>query len=311
MKKSPIIIVGFGRSGTTWLSDIISKTLGGIILFEPFHPKVYHNAESYCYSNSSNRQNVLSQIDECQEYSPKTRWLYRNHINQSEDTISSFVKYVSEHTHVIGFKTIRSNHMTPFLSTTFGGKIILIHRHPLAVLSSIINRPQFWNEFGWTWHSENFFLRSLSEEHFTKEQIRALRQIKSSCSAKFELIILMWSISFMISIKDIHKVKGYILSYEKLYLDPFSEVKKLLEFLGKESSKIHPSHIFTPSLTTLKTIHEFDEINRSSRGKLDDIFWKSNLSQSHQKALISLVKSALELDSTAYQKGLNSGYIRV
>lgn len=310
MKNSPIIIVGFGRSGTTWLSDIISKILGGIILFEPFHPKVFTNSESYCYSQISNKKEVTNHIFECKSYTSKSRWLYRNHINRADGADSSFIKYVSNHTNVIGFKTIRSNHMISFLSTIFNSHTILIHRHPFAVLTSIMNRPQFWNEFGWDWHCSKFFERSLIEEHFTSDKISVLEKVKDSCVSKKEVIILMWSISFIISSKDIRKIKGFSQSYEALYLDPFNEIKKILSYLDKKSSKIHPSHIFTPSLTTLKTIHAFNDFDGLSNEKLDDIFWKDYLSKNDQEILNRILDRVLILETHAYERAVECGYIK-
>ena len=310
MKKGPIIIVGFGRSGTTWLSDIISKTLGGIILFEPFHPKVFLESQSYCYTSSfSSLEKLESHINECYKYSSKSAWLLRNHISRSEDANSSFIKYISNNTEVIGFKSIRSNHCSPLLLKIFGSKAILIHRHPLAVLASIINRPQFWNEYGWNWHSEEFFNRVVIEKNFSLKQISIIRKIQSSLKSKNEIIVLMWALSFIISLNDIKGIGGHVIIYEDLYLNPFNQIRQLLNYLDKSSSKIHPSHIFTPSLTTLNTIHSFSIFEDLSREKLDDLFWKKHFNKDVLLSLQQLLYEVLSLDQEALNRAISCGYI--
>ena len=42
--KRPRIVVGFGRSGTTWVQDVVAESNGLRAVFEPLHPALLRKA---------------------------------------------------------------------------------------------------------------------------------------------------------------------------------------------------------------------------------------------------------------------------
>ena len=85
----------------------------------------------------------------------------------------------------------------------------------------------------------------------------------------------MWAISHYIAIKSLNKLNIPILFFENFYKKPFEGVKILMDYLGVKKS-IHPSHIYSPSMTTSKTLHGLkknkeDLIKRGSVAFWDDI----------------------------------------
>lgn len=313
MRQSPIIIAGFGRSGTTWLSDIISKALGGLILFEPFHPGVYKESKTFCYTSSvSSDKGLFEHLTQSLSQAPqKNNWLLRNHLNTPlQDNSQAFVEYIWDNTEVLGFKTIRSNHTLDELTSSIDGKAIYIHRHPFAVLASIMNRKNFWEEYGWAWHEKFFFKRTLEHPMWSKNQVDTLSQIYSEIkSNKEETILLMWSISLIISLQEIDKCDGALVSYEDLYLDPYKEAKRILRDLGHEKAALHPSYFFTPSLTTMNTIHNRKDLLNTGRGFLDDLFWKTKLDSNKIKRYLTLVKEVLTVDNRTLELAHKNLYI--
>ena len=116
-----IIIGGFGRSGTTWLSDIVSKCLGGLILFEPFHPGVYDVSDKVIYAGNIDDNSLRSHLDEIRASHPTNPWILRNHLNSPiEKHSASFIKYVWSNSKILGYKTIRGNHCLYQLSQVNG-----------------------------------------------------------------------------------------------------------------------------------------------------------------------------------------------
>lgn len=303
MKQSPIIIAGFGRSGTTWLSDILSKALGGLILFEPFHPGVYDESEVFCYASSFSKQKkVGDHLKRCLTEPPqKNNWLLRNHLNTPlVENSQAFVEYIWDNTEVLGFKSIRSNHCLAELASSIKGKVIYIYRHPLAVLSSILNRKNFWEEYGWEWHESFFFKRTFEHPLWSKYQLDTLKKIYSNVkSNKEKTILMMWSISLIISLREIDKCDGILLSYESLYLDPYEETKRILINLGHNHTSLHPSYFFTPSLTTMNTIHNRKDLFNSGREYLDELFWSSKVDKYLTYQYQDLVKEVLSVDDKA------------
>ena len=311
MFDQPIVIAGFGRSGTTWLSDIMSKVLGGLVLFEPFHPAVFEEAHNVCYqTHESQDQHLIHHWEKCHSGKILNPWLIRNHLKDPvEDTTEGFIRYLWKHSMVIGFKTIRTNHFLSFFHKSFDARIIYIYRHPLAVLSSLQGRPRFWEEFGWDWHAHHFFSRALTPASFTTYKLDYLKKLKSQLRTKDETIIMMWCLSFILSMREVRKSSGWSVPYEQLYLDPYSEVKRMLNNIGVKGVGIHPSHIFTPSMTTLNTIHDRVSFSKLNRDELDHLFWKRHLDPKKSRHLLQLVSKILEADELAYQQALSANYL--
>ena len=149
----PIIILGLGRSGTTWLSDIISKYSGGMVLFEPMHPGTYPASHHILYKDKIATVDAIDHISGVLNKDIRSPWLLRNHLNSDVDVVDPFyVKSLWDKCAVIGFKSIRLNSSFIDIVQFYDARLIYIIRHPLAVISSIVNRPNFWEDIGWKKH---------------------------------------------------------------------------------------------------------------------------------------------------------------
>jgi len=305
-----IIIGGFGRSGTTWLSDVISKCLGGLILFEPFHPAVFSSSEEFIYSEDISIDQIRKHLDFLRAHCPTNPWILRNHLNSPLDSHSSaFLEYVWSNSKILGYKTIRGNHCLDRLSKVSNkSKIIYIYRHPFAVLSSINKRARFWEDVGWNTHKELFFKRALQASLFDEQTRIQLHDIVLGLRSKNENIITMWALSLMISINEVELADGHIISYEELYMEPYEHVKKLLGYLGVEGKSIHPSYFFTPSMTSLRTLHHLRKYGESEVN-MDQLFWKDHIGLDEAKNLKALCKNILQHSKKAFELASQSNYL--
>lgn len=272
----PIIILGFGRSGTTWVSDIISKSIGQLILFEPFHPCVFSESKHFCYraiANSDEEAVIKSHLNEVLEKRIDNRWLLRNHLNTPlEEIEDSFVSYIWDNSLIAGFKSIRLNFNIPWFYSSLKSKPVFIIRHPLAVISSVLRRKRFFEEFGWSFHWDNFAKNSAP----LIEPKQYLRKIFDSCSTTEEKLAYMWCVTNIICLKQLSGLGLSPFFYEKIYADPYFQAKNMLDSIGL-TRDIHPSYLFTPSMLTLRTIHPF-----SGQKKINDtpeLFWENYLNE--------------------------------
>ncbi len=78
----PTIILGLGRSGTTWLSDIISKYSGGMVLFELMHPGTYPASHHILYKDNIATVDAIDHIAGVLNKDIRSPWLLRNHLIQ-------------------------------------------------------------------------------------------------------------------------------------------------------------------------------------------------------------------------------------
>ena len=293
----PIIIAGFGRSGTTWLSDIVSKALGGLILFEPFHPSVFEFSKNYCYATHGPVNKLLDHWQVLNKDTNKERWLLRNHLRSPIEHIpQTYVDQIWEHTQIIGFKTIRINHLLHAFSSQLEAQLIYIVRHPLAVISSIQGRPRFWEEYGWDWHWKTFVERCFLSTNNGKR--KSLATLAKNLSSVEEKITMMWAVSQILSIPQIEKQGGFLVRYEDLYTQPYQVSKSILEFLGHKEKGIHPAYIFEPSMTTLRTFHNQSDAEGLEYLGTPDIFWKHRFSSATILELKNILTSVFEIFET-------------
>lgn len=290
--KEPVIILGFGRSGTTWISDIVSKSLGGMILFEPLHPEVCPLSKEFCYHTNdkpSLTQEIEKHINLCLGKQISNKWLLRNHISVNlEDASSKFVEDIWTNCEIIGLKSIRANFMIPWVYRNISKRIVFVKRHPCAVIASLVRRKRFWEEYGFDFHIKKFFEEVVFNEKYTFLDKSLLTDIFNDLNDDYEKMMFLWTISHIIVEKDAENLNIPIFSYEEFYLKPYENSKRLLEYLGHEKPKIHPSYIFTPSMLTLKTHHEFSDSESFVESKDISVFWKDTLSKSQVERINSL-----------------------
>ena len=213
----------------------------------------------------------------------REKWLLRNHLRSPyEQTPERYHNEIWDKGKVIGLKTIRANHLLQELSSTLNAShVIYIIRHPLACLASILRRPQFWNEFGWEWHWQTFVDRSGYSTAIHDANPTTLN----------EKIIAMWAISQQIAVEQVKKLNGYVIAYETLYSSPFEETKNLLCYLGYENCNIHPSYLFEPSMTSMRTLHNSPVSRINALERFPSFFWEEILNQEESKVLLRLIKT--------------------
>jgi hypothetical protein len=293
MKK--IFVLGFGRSGTTWISDVISKVTGQLILFEPFHPSVTEFSREFSYASISNDNSSLlwTYLQDVMEKKHRKMWLMRNHIPVTLDVVSgSFLNEIWERCDVIGFKEVRANFMISWLCQYFDCKVVYIVRHPCAVVSSILKRTNFW-EFGWPETYIEFLNKSLYS-HDAKVADSSIPQsyyyIINSAESYIDKIAVMWSITHLLAYKQIKQLGLPLFFYEDFYAHPFQFVNHLLEYLELGNRNIHPAYIFTPSMTTLKTLHGLYEKETDIERMGAAIFWDKILSDGQVEQIMNIVE---------------------
>lgn len=290
--KEHLAVLGFGRSGTTWISDIISKTTGGLVLFEPLHPSVTEMSQEYSYAPISpgNAKGMKGYLADVVGKRHRKMWLMRNHVPvRLEDISPHFLDLIWENCNVIGFKEIRANFMLRWLHQELGYRIVFIARHPCAVVSSILKRQNFW-EFGWPDTYRLFLARTLHHPHYQHHRISECRTLVERAETPLEKYTIMWAITHAIALPELERLGLPVFHYEDFYTHPFQSVRKLLDYIGIGKENIHPAYIFTPSMTTLKTLHGL----YGSEQLIQDgasIFWKDTITAAQVDRVLEIARS--------------------
>ena len=299
--EEPIIVLGFGRSGTTWISDIISKSVGGLILFEPFHPEVFPLAKECCYHNGTDDsllQSTKLQIEQTFNKENKNKWLIRNHLSTHLDDVSTdFSNDVWNNCNIIGYKSIRQNFLAPWLYKNISKKIVFVQRDLLSVISSLLKRKQFWKEFGFDFHEKKFLKEIFHLDTYPYLQKQALINLYDSLEDDFLRMTFIWVITHEIIKRDFEKLNLPIFQYNDFYENPYASTLKVLNYLGYDNINLHPSYLFTPSMLTLRTFHK--GVNGNGLNGIK--FWEDTLKESQVDQILKLEYDILKLvDITSY-----------
>ncbi|HDY90380.1 MAG TPA: hypothetical protein ENH82_19955, partial [bacterium] len=157
---APIIIAGSGRSGTTWVQDVLAIANDRDTVFEPLHPAGAKKARpfSYKYHDPSEKVDDLYRfINTALKGEMRTLWAVYRIRPDKFNPIKHKPKYVIAHfrkflTHLRKYKLpsgqralvvkfIRANLLLPWMSQNFNSPMVLLLRHPCAVIASRLSIP--------------------------------------------------------------------------------------------------------------------------------------------------------------------------
>lgn len=292
--EQPLIIAGFGRSGTTWLSDIISKYSGGLVLFEPFHPRLFEDSSKVIYSSISEKQSFIDHWNKIYSGRLRHKWLLRNHLNRpTEEVNDDFVENIWSNSQIIGFKSIRLNFNIDAFISNGAFKVLYIIRHPLSVISSILKRPNYWNDLSWNFHS------NMIKDYIPSANPQTIE----------EKIALIWGLSVQKAYTSLLKMGIVPIFYEDLYSHPFTKAKQILNELNLYRHSIHPSHLFTPSMLSLRTMHDIFPNDIINDHKFHQRFWQDTLSKNQIDSISDMIRLICDTDENFDHLCRSRGYI--
>jgi len=290
--SSPIIVLSFGRSGSTWISDIISKNMGGLLLFEPLHPETCPFPQEACYSDGYAPELATRLRDFFQQTlagRDRNRWLLRNHLFTPLEAVSQvYVDMVWDETRILGFKEIRANFMIDWLIENLNARVVYLVRHPAAVIASLRRRKNFWNEFGFETHWR-LFLEHVVHNPRQQSALRPYLPLIEQAASQIDRETVMWAVTHRLASQAVARNGLPLFRYEDFYERPFPSTRRLVDFLGGDSAAVHPSHIFVPSMTTIRTVHGLTASESDFANKGWGIFWNGILTPAEFDQIMRLV----------------------
>jgi len=258
-KKCPLIIAGSGRSGTTWILDSIAESNGLSTIFEPLNPILVKQAKPFAfqyYREESNYPDLARFMEKV--FSGKFKNLWANYrINSSKllpwtnfttfikndrnpfnhgkaklkyfmKSLNYYKKYRRKATDRFIVKFIRANLMLGWLSKNFRAKIILLIRHPAAVVASRLHLIGPNRDWGTSATLELYRKNSFLYEDFLHKYDNILYKPLSLVAT----LALLWCIENVIPLQKAQSIGHSTLFYEHLIDDPKFYVPKAVNALG-------------------------------------------------------------------------------
>jgi hypothetical protein len=221
--SNTIFLAGSGRSGTTWLSEVLNYKQDRRYIFEPFHSKRVKGPDLFCQRQYIHPQN--------------TDQKYFNYVNKVlSGRIRSFWTDKFNRKHLTNkrlIKAIRANLFLKWMHLNFPKMpIIFLIRHPLAVT---VSRSKYK---GWKPESLEPYLK---QELLMQDFLRPFQEVLERSERKYqetgyrlENHLLSWCIENYVVFKQFNPGEIHIVFYEDCCINPDHEIKRLFSYLNTD-----------------------------------------------------------------------------
>ena len=225
-----VILAGSGRSGTTWVQEIINYNNLFRTLFEPFHSKKVDSLSHWHYRQYLRSSNNLP------EFATPARNIIEG--NTTNTWINKFNKNSTSSKQLI--KDIRINLCLNWMYHNFKDlPVILLLRHPCAVAYSRLR-------LGWKTHLQDFLVQDDLVNDFLLPHKKEIEE----CDDIFNMHIFMWCIENIVPLTQFNRGEIHIVFYENICLETESEIMKIFNYIDEPYSQLALNSSFKPSATS-------------------------------------------------------------
>ncbi len=234
-----VILTGSGRSGTTWIADIINYKMDYRLMFEPFHPEnvsVWQTFKPKIYfSHECNDKSYKRVMGKILTGNIRDPWIDKHH---KHDMKTIYRKRL--------LKCIFGNLLLKGISIQYPGiPIILLVRHPCAVVSSQVDIIQL--KIGGNWGCLNEYF---AQEDLVKDFLLPFKEAAKNVHNRFEELVFIWCIQNYVPLRQFKRNEIHLVFYENLCKYPKQEIDRLFKFLGQQYDDRVFEKIKIPSATS-------------------------------------------------------------
>ncbi|MCP4397073.1 MAG: sulfotransferase domain-containing protein [bacterium] len=270
-----IWLVADGRSGSTWVTNLINYQKRYRIMFEPFHPYFIPQMPERLYFQYFRPNSTPDRFDEFARsvFTGKlTHYRVDGHILESNPLF---------------FKGLLIKDIFAHLFLKWGDvhfpdvhKLLLL-RHPCAVALS----KEKLQHRKWIRNPEDL----LRQNELSTDYLRPFEPLIRSAGSFFEKQITIWSIIHAIPLRQFRPGQIHLIFYEELCTDPQRELQRLFSYLGApfDTSNLHPqlaAQLKIPS----RTCREESAI-KTGHNLIDT--WRSELTAAQIKRAVEILRA--------------------
>lgn len=270
------LLASSGRSGSTWLGDMLAATPGVQQIFEPLDPR---NSADY-------RQLMGWQPD----WTPS--WFKRRYLRPDDDApewaafwdnvLSGRVRtYLTDYTRTSFFprrflvKTIRANMMLGFVAGQFHPRVIFLARHPAAVINSMFYRVKAT----WPADVQDILIQEELVDKYLRPWVNELERVADG----FEALAAWWAVENRVALAQLTGQEHYLIFYEHLALHPQEEMARLLRWLDVDENAVPKALLHRYSRMTSVRQRESEEADAMARLRS----WQRELSSAEQRVALT------------------------
>ncbi len=227
--RNSLCLVGAGRSGTTWLADIVNYDKRYRDMFEPFDATYVPTAAQFfsgLYLRPDNSDPA---------YLEAARTILAGKVGNRRVDGGNVRLFRRERM----VKEIRGNLWLKWLRNHFPEMpIVWLIRHPCAVVSSRL-------QLDWSTYIPQY----LAQRHLLEDHLQPMRESIASAKSQFEKHMYAWCIQHFVPLRQLSQGDVHVVFYEHLCVDREAEIERLFTFLGRRFDSRAVLRAATPSKT--------------------------------------------------------------
>lgn len=232
--RNSILVASSGRSGSTWLADIVNYKNEYRMIFEPFRRDRSPVAKDIRFGLYLDP--AMPAAPEAEAIEAILRGRVRTSYSEQRNRRIARRRII---------KDIRTTNLVPWIRANFPAlPIVYLVRHPFAVAHS-------WTRLGWRDFTDEFTCQQSLMERLSR--FRPVIDGTIETGSEFERHVLRWCLENHIPLQDLASDDVHLVFYEDLVRDPASEVSRLFRYLGKEFDARALERLSEPSATTFVT----------------------------------------------------------
>jgi hypothetical protein len=209
--RKAVFLAGVGRSGTTWVSNIMNYDNRYRDMFEPFHSHYVYESRRFIYPLYVRPEEKLG-----------------NHLRQARRILTGQIRHPwidhNNRRFVVDrrlIKEIRANLWLKWLKTNFPElPIILLFRHPCAVAESRL-------ALEWPTRLGQY----LAQEQLMSDHLESFRDLMMAAQTPFERHIIAWCLQYYVPLRQFQPEEIHVAYYENFIAKPEQEVANLFGYL--------------------------------------------------------------------------------
>lgn len=222
--RSTIVVAGSGRGGTSWLAELLATAPGMQIIFEPLHPGRVPAPGGLNALDGSREllESPYLRPDGASSYENE-RWERFFQRALAGEVRNWWTDQERRHlfTWRYAVKLIRANLMLAWLHECFGCPIILIVRHPCAVVRSRLVR-------GWSAPVEWLLNQPVLMEDYLHPHAALIRAARDD----LERHAVLWAVETLVALRQMDGREGMLVFYETLCAQPVEQMRRLCARFG-------------------------------------------------------------------------------
>jgi LPS sulfotransferase NodH len=269
------LLASSGRSGSTWLGDMLAALPGVQAIFEPLDPR---NSARYrqlmawpAHAPSSTLRRHYLRPSEC---APQWADFWQQVLQGHVRTYLTDYDRTSFFPQRFLIKSIRANMMLGFVDEHFHPPIIFLSRHPGAVINSMFYRVRA----SWPASAQAILRQEKLVADHLQPWVRQVEQVQDG----FEAQALWWALENRVGSRQMHGREYFHIFYEDLALRPRQTMDALLRWLGAPPEAL-PQAMFQ-RLSRMTSVTQRQSVEDDAMKRLSA--WQRELSTDEQRIVL-------------------------